>query len=155
MKNLSYLSALAILVVAFSACSSSSIEGQWKLAGIELSVNGEEMSLGEADLPPVVLELLADGTYKELGAGGHEGTYEKSDETLTLIGEMGPMEYEILSLNKTELSIKLTIDDDEADIHGSQITHYVRVTTSAEPAPGPTPEDVPAPPPAPDTAPAE
>lgn len=141
----------AIIAVAFTGCSSASIEGSWKLAGVDLTFNGEQVTLGEEDLPPVTLQLLEDGTYRE---GRHHGTWELSKKTLTITTGPGPVEYEVVSLTSEELSIKLTVDDPENGVQGTQITNYVRVEETPAPAPGPGPApspdpDAPAPTPGP------
>ena len=149
MKKSIYLVIAAALVAAFAGCSSASIEGSWKLTGVDLTFNGEQVTLGEEDLPPVTLQLLEGGTYKE---GRHSGTWDLSGKTLTITTGPGPVEYEVVALTSDQLSIKLTVDDPENGVQGIQITSYVRVEDVAPtpaPAPGPPGEPAPGPGPAP------
>lgn len=112
-------------VMSFVSCSSddsdssssSNIVGKWqheKAGGI---LGGEEILLPyEHDCPTKkdYIEFLSNGTGRsyyydqncQLEEGGEGGTWDKSGNILTLSGEDGTNEFEILTLNNTTLKIK-------------------------------------------------
>ena len=142
MKKSLFLMIAVLIAAAFTSCSSSSIEGQWKVTCIDVSLNGEQITLSEEMLPPdAILEFLSDGTYNEAGPRGGTGEWSLDGKTLTRDDE----EYEVVELTSKSLILKIIVDVPEADIHGEQTTTYVRYTGDTTPAPGSEPAPAPAP----------